>query len=439
MTGSPEASPKSPVGVVDVVFSPGQQFEGLPPKWSIQLRNLQSGELIERLGSSTESLAPGKYVAKVLEDGTTAVSKTFQVLPGEKATLDLLSRKPTPFQEAFLKRTISRPEARVADFSETLGPTANWNTQLWLAYLGAAHLFRDAGMYYKLGKIPLASFDDLHEGESGFLVLSAVEGETPQVALSRAEAVDLSPMQEVQDIPTLYQARLPISEGTALFSIKFGNLTPISYATCALPNRVTLLVISRDGDGPLAVQQFMLVPAELQTHLPPELQWKLLPVSALKVVKFISLAQQRFAERKSVAPINFDNKQPLHAMGQIWRTLLDAKWTDPILAIVAMYDIVRQGAAKASPYSVESVLHNLERYFPGIPDVAVLHRLLLKSSVPIVGTPLFLEGALSSPEATSTMTLSQNRLDFNSVWTSWRDAVRGDELRAGATLSATSA
>jgi hypothetical protein len=245
-------------------------------------------------------------------------------------------------------------------------------------------------------------------------------------------------MQQVQDIPSLYQARLPISDGTALFSIKFGYLTPISYATCVLPNRVTLLIISRDNDGPIAVQQFLLVPAGLQGHLPNELQWKLLPVSALKVVQLISLAQQRFAERKSVAPKLYSKNLSVSPLGEVWRTLLDAKWIDPILAIVALYDIVRQGAAKASPYSVESVLRNLEHYFSTIPDVAVLRRLLLKSSVAIAGTPLFLEGALSSPDATNTMTLSQDRLDFNSVWTSWRDAVRGEEIGVGARLRATS-
>ena len=253
-------------------------------------------------------------------------------------------------------------------------------TQLWLAYLGAAHLLRDPGTYNKLAKIPLVPFDDLQEGQSGFLVLSTVEGETPLVALSQGEGVHWAAMQRVQEIPTLYQARLPGSNGTALFSIKFADLTPISYATCTLPNRVTLLIVSRDADGPIAVQQFVLVPAGLQAYLPPELQWKLLPVSPLKVVQLISLAQQRFADRKSVAPRILEKDQPVTPMREIWRTLLDAKWTDPILAIVALYDIVRHGAAKASPYNIESVLRNLDLYFSSIPDVAVLHRLLLEIS-----------------------------------------------------------
>lgn len=431
----PSPGPSSPLGVVDLIFAPGQA-NGPVPDWTVQLRNLQSEEAIERPANSTQSLAPGNYVAKVLENGNTAVSKTFRVLPGEKVVVDLLSRKPTPFQHAFLERTANNSDTRVPEFSETLGPTANWNTQLWLAYLGAAHILRDPGTYTKLGNIPLVSFDDLTKGQSGFFVLSAVEGETPQVALSQSEVVHWTAMQRVLEIPTLYQARLPISHGSALFSIKLGNLTPISYSTFGLPNRVTLLIVSRDGDGPVTVQQFMLVPAGLQAPLPPELQWKLLPVSALKVVQLICLAQQRFAERKSVAPRILDRNHSVTPLGEIWRTLLEAKWTDPILAIVALYDIVRQGAAKASPYSVESVLRNLDLYFPGIPDVAVLRRLLLKSPVPIGGTPLFLEGALSSLDATNAMPLSQDRLDFNSVWTSWRDAVRGEQLGSGATLTA---
>ena len=136
--------------------------------------------------------------------------------------------------------------------------------------------------------------------------------------------------------------------------------------------------------------------------------------------------------------MNLDKSQTVTALEETWRKLLDAKWTDPILAIVALYDIVRQGAAKASPYTVESVLHNLDLYFSTIPDVAVLRRLLLNTPAAIAGTPLFLEGALSSPDATHTMSLSQNRLDFNSVWTCWRDAVRGEELGSAATRAASS-
>jgi len=400
----------------------------------VQLRNLRSGELIEGGTEIREAVPPGKYMAKLLENGVTVVKTTFDVSPGEKKRMDLLSREPTPFQQAFLDRIVGRTDARVPDFSETLGPTANWNPELWLAYLGAAHVLRDPGMYQRLGKIPLESLDDLNDGDSSLFVLASVDGPVPEVALSKGKNVQWVSMETVSGIPTLCQAKIPISSGATLFSIKFADLTPISYATCGLPNRVTLLIICKQPDAPPTVQQFLLTPARFQNHLPIELQWKSLPVSALKVVQFMSLAQTRFAQRKSVGPKQ-ESKDSSVATA-IWRTLLDAKWTDPILAVVALYDIVRQGSAKSSPYSVQSVLGNLERYFLDLPDVGILHRLLLKTSAPINGTPLFLEGLLASREASNTMALSPDRLDFNSVWTSWRDAVQGEELSASATLSA---
>jgi Caspase domain len=430
-TGDVPGPDDSPMGHVELIFKLDQAVPSSAPAWNIQLRNLRSGELVEHPAGISTDLSPGKYAATIKEDGATALTKMIRVSAGKKIKVDLLARKSTPFQKAFLERTLSLPHARVADFSETLGPTANWNPQLWLAYLGAAHILRDPGMYHKLSKIPLISLGDLLEEESAVFVLSAVEGDTPRVALSKGSNVDWSKMEPVDGIPSLCQARLSISDPSALFSIKVGNLVPLSYAICALPGRVTLFNISQDGENPLTVQQFMLVPSHLQRRLPPDLQWRFFSASAtpLKVVQFMSLAQQRFAERKSVAPVEPTEpgvQSSLSRTFEIWRSLLDAKWIDPILGIVALYDIVRQGAQKQSPYRVESVLANLQHYFPDIPDVAVLHRLLLNSILPVKGAPLFLEGALAlaAPDAKNVMTLSSDRLDFNSIWTCWRDAVQ---------------
>jgi hypothetical protein len=431
--GPPPPPPGSPMGNLDLIFSPGAQFGGPAPDWRIQLQNVRSGKVKKRLGSFSSKLEPGKYVATLFEDGTTAVSKTFRVKRGEKMTVDILARRSTPFQQAFLDRTLNPTGARVPDFSESLGPTVNWSPQLWLAYLGAAHIFRDRGRYHKLANIPLLPVDDLRSGDSGFLALSAIPGDTPQVALSDGRDVQWTPMQPVAGIPTLCQAGLPISKGPTLFSVKLGNHVPVSYSTCAVPDRITLFNISQDGEAPPVVQQFLLVPAHLKNQLSGDMQLHYPGTSALKIVRFLSLAQQRFAEHKSIDPEKLPVKnRPPQEILNVWRMLLGAKWIDPILGVIALYDIIRRGAAKHSPYPVQSVLRNLERFFPDIPDVSILHQLLMKNPQPTEGTPLFLEGALAVADAENVMKLSSDRLDFNSVWTSWRDAVRSVEVRRGA-------
>jgi hypothetical protein len=417
------AAPKPPAtGQVNIVFSPGPTFAGTPPNWALQLRNLSSGELFEKTGSFSASLAPGKYLAKLSENGLTAYSTQFDLSPGEDKTVDLLSREPTPFQQALLDQIVGRPDAKVPDFSEALGPSAHWNPQLWLAYLGGAHILRDPNRYRRLGKIPLTPLDPLQDDGSGLFVLAVVEGSAPQVALGTGNSVNWTPMESVAGVPTLYQAKLPAFPGSALFSIKFGDFPPITYSTYALPNRVTLINVTKQVDADLDIQQFILPPVKQQPSLPAQLQWKTLPTSDLKVVQFMSLAQARFANRKSIAPKS-DNSDP----AKIWQAVLTAKWTDPILSVVALYEMIRRGAIMKAPTSAQSVLNGLARYFPEIPDVAVLNHLVNKSPELPASTPLFLQGVLSSPEANEAMALPSDRLDFNSVWTTWRDAVKAED------------
>ncbi|MGD0760186.1 MAG: caspase family protein [Candidatus Sulfotelmatobacter sp.] len=427
------AAPKPPsTGQINIVFSPEPTFAGPPPNWALQLRNLRSGELFEKPSSFSKSVAPGKYLAKLLENGVTAFSTQFEVSPGEEKTVDLLSREPTAFQQSMLEQIVGRPGAKVPDFSEALGPSAHWNPQLWLGYLGGAHILREPGTYRRLAKIPLTPLDPLQENGSGFFVLGVVEGSAPQVALGTGNSVSWTPMESVAGVPTLYQVKLPVSAGSALFSIKFGEFPPITYSTCALPNRVTFISVTKQADADLEIQQFILPPAEQQRSLPAQLQWATVPASDLKVIQFMSLAQTRFAKRKSIAP-KADHSEP----AKIWQTVLAAKWTDPILSVIALYEMVRQGAVGKSPTSAKAVLDELQQCFPEIPDVAVLNHLVYKSQEQPAGTPLFLEGILSSPEANDTMALSSDRLDFNSVWTTWRDAVKAeDEGAANVMLSA---
>ena len=416
--------PLRPEGVaaLKLTFSPPTILEGPPPDWKVELEDLQTGTVLgsDEPADAQLELPPGAYVARLREDGVTAVRRFVRLGPGSTETLDLLHREPNPTQQAILAAVNSDPHLTIANFSETLGPTAHWNLQLWLAYLGAAHIMKKPDMYYKLGRIPLASLDTVAPGGSIALVLVVSDAGVPSITAHRQTGVTWMEMKGVVNVPNLYQGTLALQRGWSLLSIALPNLPPLTFASCGLPNRAVLFIMAPDASGRLSAQQFLLPLAHLRQNLPFEEWWDHGPASNLKLVGLMSLAQQRFASRKPAAP---DEGR----MYDIWKKLFEAKWTDPLLGLIALYDIIRRGAREHSPYPVEIVLGNLLAYFPELPDIAILKKLFgIKPEDRPEGVPLFLDGFLASgiPDL-SPLPISQ--LDFNSLYTSWRNGVTGSK------------
>lgn len=418
---TPLSPPQGRGATVSLTFAPPATLEGQMPDWKIQLEDLQTGEVEspEATSGGDIQVRAGSFVARLKEDGVTAVRRYIRVKPGATERVDLLHRESTPMEKAILSAVNADPKGTIANFSETLGPTAHWNLQLWLAYIGAAHIMKRPDMYYKLGRIPLVSLDSISTNGSAVLFLVVSDRGTPNIAAHRNSDVTWTQMMPVGNVPNLYQGMLTLEHGWTLLSIALPNLPPLTFASCALPNRVGLFVFAPDVSGRLGAQQFLLPLAHLHNNLPyVEEWWDHGPASNLKLVGLISLAQQRFALRKPVPP-------DAGNMYDIWKKLFETKWTDPVLGLIALYDVVRQGTREKSPYSIESVLNNLLTYFPELPDVAILTRLLgMSPEPPREGVPLFLDGFLASGQAGKSA-LPISRLDFNSAYTSWRDAVEG--------------
>jgi len=391
------------------------------PEWQVDLESLQTGKVIplqRGVGQTKQSLPSGAYVARLREDGVTAARKLVRLQPGATQTLDLVHRESTPIQAGILQAVNSDPQVPVPDFSETLGPTAHWDLQLWLAYLGAAHIMKRPDMYYKLGQISLDSLDDVSAGQSVAFVLAVAPGGAPKFAVHQGSSVSWSEMNAVGPVPDLYQGRLPLHPGSTLISILRPELPPLTFASGGLPNRATLFVLAPDVSGRLGVQQFFLP----LSYLPQQGEewWDRDPRSSpsnLKLVGLISLAQRRFALRKPVAPGQ-------GKMQQIWEQLLQSEWTDPVFGLLALYDTVRTGVPYDSRFSTEGVLRNLTRDFRELPDVAILRRIITKQSdLKLNGVPLFLDGLLASRLSDELLPLPTSDLDFNSSYTSWRNAV----------------
>lgn len=411
--------PTGGTGELSIQFQP-QFLEGAAPDWTIEVESLRTGEVLQQLpGPTKQRLAPGAYVARLREDGATAVRRLVRVRPNSSQTLDLLHRESSPTQEAILAAVNLNPKLSIAEFSETLGPTAHWDLQLWLAYLGSAHILKKPDMYHKLGRVPLLPLDRVEVGQSAAFVLAVAKGDTPKFGVHQSRDVAWSEMEHVEGIPELYQGVLPLNTGPTLISLTQDAGPPLTFASCGLPNRAALFVFAPDPAGRLGVQQFLLPVAHLQQQLSYRQEWwDQGPTSNLKLVRLISLAQHRFALRKPVMPEEGE-------IQRTWQDLLNSKWTDPMLGLIALYDIVRRGkqARASAPYPVEVVLGNLNSYFNQLPDVVVLHN-VFKLGPPLAtdGTPLFLDGVLAA-RLSEQLPLPASHLDFNSAYTSWRNAV----------------
>jgi hypothetical protein len=165
--------------------------------------------------------------------------------------------------------------------------------------------------------------------------------------------------------------------------------------------------VTRDENGEVAVQQFILPIAHLEPYLPPEVRQYL----ELYDLKRISQANRLFASRRSLSTI-FDEYE--------LRDSLYGKWLEPLMAITASYELIRRGRARR----LEEALGNLREFFSDIPDTEALARLAGTRWERPSHPPLFLDGLLAIPDYQELLPLDPDRLDFRGPWTAWRSAVR---------------
>ena len=95
--------------------------------------------------------------------------------------------------------------------------------------------------------------------------------------------------------------------------------------------------------------------------------------------------------------------------------MLYAKWTEPVVSIIAAYELLREGVTDQLP----TVVSNLRMFFAGIPDTEAI---ALCAGLPHTApqfTPLLLDGALAFAER-NFLPLPESRLDYRGPWTLWR-------------------
>jgi len=193
-----------------------------------------------------------------------------------------------------------------------------------------------------------------------------------------------------------------------------GRSREITLPTCCLPNRVTLLAVAEPETGGLHIRQLMLAPAQLRLALPDIVQERM-GHGDLQIVKFIADSQSLFARGESLQ----QDDQPRGP--DLWTKLLNGKWLDPMLAIVAGYALAREGRFD----DANIVIRNLRMYFSGLPDTEALAKIAGLPFQRPDSPPLVLDGLQAFEDYETLWPNPIGTLDFNGPWTMWRGTRTG--------------
>ncbi|MEP7153375.1 MAG: hypothetical protein ABI856_16865, partial [Nitrospira sp.] len=392
-------------------------FEAAPGT-EVRLVSEQSGATISDIGSLTANVQSGKYVANVVERGINIQRSSITIEPGKDIVIDLLDRPKSDVREKILSSFSHSGTSRYAEFSETLGSMANWDLSLWLSVLGASHIVSDPKKFRMLKKLPIDSFRDVKKGDSPVYVLGGFEKTKGHfgVALSNGPKVKWEPLKKIDGLVGIYEKRIKAAPGSHLLSLRIAKQSPVTIAVYCLPNRATFITFVEDSEGHLRTHQYLLPIHSLFKYLDYKVLLYL-NYKPLHLVRTMALAQNRFANNHQVTPKdNTEEKQD-------WDALMRGKWLDPIMSLIACYEIIRRGKVNSQKGTLKTVIRNLRTYFPGIPDTEVIANLIgLKANI-MDKPPLLMDGVLSLEDAEQNLPLSESKLDYTSPWTAWRGAV----------------
>ena len=422
--GSDEAQPESPTETTATLHLKAPQT----PHTQIEVLSLKTGEVMRSDFSDGDfegEVQPGEYVVKLRERGVTVSRREVTVKPGEEKTLNLIVRPKDKVRDTILKAVHADDAGGASVFSERwLGPLASTDLGLWLSLFGASRILGEPGQFSKLSRLPLATFDDVKKDEATVYVLAGFEKSTGRfgVGLSSGPEVGWEPLEEVKGLHKIYERRLPATPGAHLLSLKIPKQPPVTFAIHCLPNRATLATFAEDKEGRLTFHQFLLPIRHLKQHLEPTVR-SYLSQNMLGVVRTMALAHSQFARKRSV------QEQLKNSDMGVWNDLVHHKWLDPVMALIAAYDVIRHGTIEQAKRLLSVVNSNLRKYFEGMADVEAIAKLLDTQWKLPTTAPLLLDGVLAFDDVQEKqmLPLSPDKLDYKSPWTSWRGAVNDFE------------
>jgi hypothetical protein len=388
------------------------------PAWAkIILRHLDRDETVEGTGTFSEWLTPGRYLVKTVDErrGVTIRRQTVEVAGAQRLQLDLRKFDSSPLRDALLGGIPGAHYGGAVDMSESLGPTPDQGLDLWLAVIGASRIVGGPGDFSKLGPLPLASFADTALNDSQLYLLAGFDEAQTRLAvgLSAGPEVTLQPLQSHRSFPGLFEFTSRAPPGYRLISVQIDEKAPVSVGACTLPNRATLITLTTDDDGGLCVQQFILPIKHLADRLSPQEQAYFVETPLRSVQRMVEI-QRQFARSEELRSL-----LSLKELDQ----LLHLKWFEPIVAVLAAYELARRGELQY----LREVVGNLRSFFAEIPDTEAIAKMAGPDWHMPAHPPLVLDGFLSLNMPSELLPLDSETLDFRGPWTEWKGAVSAPE------------
>jgi hypothetical protein len=380
------------------------QVTGLVPTRSFSIDGKESHSDTDAVDGI--DLFPGLHRVSLIEDGQPVWHRLVDLRPGSDVELSVGSPAPTKFQ-AELLQTIGQENYRTPDLSETLGPTADWNLNLWLAYLGVAHLRKQQGLYMKLQTVlgNMIAPPALRDDEAGLLVLVMDDDGNPDFGLHTGSDVPWSTLKAVPDTASLYAHSTVCSPGPAYVSFKRQQGEPFTYSTAFTEGEYTLITIATGME--VRVQQ-MSLPQTRATIFVKD-TWAHPSLTDLQTTRLLSYAQSEFRGRRPVWKAGF-------ATERVWTDLYEGNWRNEQLATLCAFDCKRRG-----------VQDDLRRFLAGYAKSATnafaSDLAALQSETTPQQPPLLLDAYLLAGASEKQLPFSVGRLDFRGIWVSWYGAV----------------
>ena len=407
--GAVAASPERPRSNVSV---------NVPMETKIELRNIFSGDVRSFEESTSIALPRGRYVAslKDLKDKNDKILRRREIpITSELDRIDLGEWQNSPPHRSIASMLLHPPEQGRFDFSELLGgPIADTDLNIWLALLGASRIFGTTIDFSKLTKFLLHDFVDEKAGASPVYIVAGFDDVATKlkVGLSKSAEVDWNVATQPPGLQGIQEHYLPAPAGPCLVSVMVGDLPPYTIASCAEPNRATLVTLTRDEKGNPYISQYLLPIGHLRANLDPAVAGQLSNYQ-LKDLMQLAEATRAFRKRRDLAT---------ELPGFDLSALISGKWLDPIGCAMAAYEYARRGRLG----NIEMVVENMQRYFGELPDTSAIAKLAGVSDVQPKAAPLFFDGLRAFPDYATAgwLPLRADHLDFTSPWTAWWNAVR---------------
>jgi len=378
----------------------------------IKMSDPASGEVVTGTHQMSEPVRPNACtVVEVFDRENTLIARQeLNVALGGHKTVDVRFAD-TPLRLAIASHFPSGDGG--IDFSESLqGAVTDPDLCVWLSIMAASRVLGPE-RFDKLGPLPLKRFDDITPGQSALYVLAGFEDDTQLLDVGVGKsALDHHwfPCETNPQFPGLFELKVPLAPGGCLVSFAVGQKSPETIASYLLPNRATVMTLTTRNKR-LKISQLMLPIGSLEGYLDPTIRGRL-PDNPLRAVKFISQSQRMLERRRSVTAASAQRDE--------WLLPLYGKWLDPMMAIVACYELIRQG----KPQDLDIAVHNLTQYFGDLPDATALKKMMNPQipTPPPAWPPMVTDGFTAFSEGTFNV-LPQSKLEYTGLWTMWRHAV----------------